>query len=122
MPYTDTYNVAPSSTGLTAPLSLGSDFIDAARALPHAIKHKDTAYITELSVRLLVIPIGIISCIERIVALGIELFQKLSNFALILQASIMGLVFVSVELILETYRFLRILSFAKKIQAPYRSS
>lgn len=107
-------NACVNSPGMASPLSLIPVFADATRDFFKAVKSGNKELIVEHLISAFNMPIGIASGIEQLISILFLLIAGISYTALKIQAYVLGLVFLAVELALEVSRLIRIISFNSK--------
>lgn len=106
---THSHSAAP---GITSCFSQFTAFIDAFRGVFQALRIRDGKQFTEELIRVCNLPLGIATSIERVILLVTYLFYGISIASLSLSATVMGLIFLTIELGLEVYRLTRTLLFS----------
>jgi hypothetical protein len=109
-------NSHSSAPGLTSCISQFTAFFDAFKGVFQAIRIHDGRQFVEELIRVCNLPLGIATSIERIVLLITYAAYGISIASLALSATVMGLIFLTIELGLEVYRLTRALLFSSTYQ------
>lgn len=116
-----------SSPGLLSCCSLFSSLFGAIKIMISSFKIRDKEGFTEALVRVLNLPLGIASSLNRLFTFITALALGISAATLSLSTAVTGFVFLAVEFALELYRLIRTLIFSstyeiKKINALFAAN
>ena len=100
-----------TSVGYGSLLSLPLDFYEAIKNLILSIKNFDTEASIQSSLKIINIPFGIITAIERTIFVAYLFFQGISLTFLYMSAFVAGCIFLSFELAMELMRLIQLIIF-----------